>query len=82
MESLENRRSQRRRETAMHLSDILERATLMIANQDRIEVLADWSVTSITKSRLCRTRIFCHAAERCPGLYTLSRRFATMPSNP
>jgi len=38
LESLEDRHPQRRRETAVHLGDILERAPLISAAQDRAEV--------------------------------------------
>jgi hypothetical protein len=45
-ELLEDARPHRRREAAMHFGDILERAPLIIANQDRAEVPDGWSVAS------------------------------------
>ena len=44
LEAFENRRPHRRCENAVHLGDILELATLLIANQDRIEVPVGRSV--------------------------------------
>jgi hypothetical protein len=41
MELLDEGRPQRRRETGAHLRDILKRAALVIANQDRVEGPAD-----------------------------------------
>jgi len=46
MEALEHSYPQRRRKSGMHLGDILQRAALIIANQDRIEVPAGWCVAS------------------------------------
>jgi len=82
VESLEESGPHSRRETAVDLGDVLERARLVIAYQDRIKGSTARVYPPIVKSRLCRTRIFCHVADRWPGLYALSRRFATMPANP